>query len=200
MTIPVAHDFICPWCWIGLFQAKKLKEEFGVDFEWLGYELFPDELEWPQPSAQAPTNPNRPKTPGRLDLAYAAQNMEPPTAVRPRQMRIHNAHEAVEFAKTEGVADALVETLYNALWLEGMRINDPETIAELSKGIVSDIPAMLKAIAERRFKDKIVGFDEPAYATGIYNVPTFIIGGVRYAEEPHATLRKAMKQQVLMVG
>ena len=33
LIIPVAHDFICPWCWVGLLQVNRLKEEFPVDFE-----------------------------------------------------------------------------------------------------------------------------------------------------------------------
>src|SRR4051812_3806575 len=124
MTVPVAHDFICPWCWIGIFQAKRLKSDFGVELDWLAYELFPDELEWPTPNPSSePTNTSKPKTPTRMDLAWAAEQMEAPTVTRPKQMRTHNAHEAVEYAKTEGVADEFVEKLYRALWEEGKEIN-----------------------------------------------------------------------------
>lgn len=191
MTIPVAHDFICPWCWIGWFQARRLKEEFGAEIEWLAYELFPDELEWPTPGAPAETDPRRPKTPSRLELAYAAEQLEPPTAQRPKQMRTHNAHEAVEYAKTEGVADELVEKLYRALWEEGRNINDPDEIVAIAHGTISNVHDLLTAIQERRFKDKIVGFDDPAYDSGIFNVPTFIIGGEKYAEQPYVALQQA---------
>lgn len=193
-TIKVAHDFICPWCWIGLFQAKRLKEEFGVSFDWIGYELFPDELEWPAPSGapKPPENPDRPKTPRRLDLAYAAENMERPTSVRPSQMRIHNAMEAVEYAKTEGVSEEFVEKMYRAYWEEGKEINNPAVIREIATGLIKDLDALENAIAERKYKDRITGFDEPAYASGVYNVPTFYIDGQRYAEEPYMVMKKAM--------
>jgi len=191
MVIPVAHDFTCPWCWVGLQQAKQLQAEFGVQIEWLGYELWPEELEWPPALPTAPVTTERPKTPTRMDLAYAAQGMEPPTAPRPKRMRIHNAHEAVEYTKTEGTANQMVETLYEAYWLKGLEINDPKVIADLAGSFIKNVPEMLKALEERRFKDKIIGFDEPAYATSVYNVPTFIIDGVPYAEQPYAVLRKA---------
>jgi len=55
VTLPIAHDFICPWCWVGLLQALKLKKEFGVALEWKGYELWPEELAWPVPSAATAT-------------------------------------------------------------------------------------------------------------------------------------------------
>jgi 2-hydroxychromene-2-carboxylate isomerase len=35
------------------------------------------------------------------------------------------------------------------------------------------------AISQRKFADRLVNFDDDAYAAGIYNVPTFIIGGER---------------------
>jgi predicted DsbA family dithiol-disulfide isomerase len=195
MTITVAHDFICPWCWIALFQVKRMTQEFGVEVDWVGYELFPEGMEWSVSAGSAPDNrPNRPVTPSRLQLAYAAEGMEPPTAERPKQMRIHNAMEAIEYAKTEGVANELVEKLYRAYWEEGREINSPQILQELAEGIVKDVPEMLRAVEEKRFNDKIVPFDDEAYAAGVYNVPTFFISGERYAEQPYAVLRKALSQ------
>ena len=195
MKIPLAHDFTCPWCWIGLHQAHRLEEQFGAEIEWLSYELMPDELEWSTPAPPTTPDPNRPPVPTRLELAYAAEGMEKPTAERPRRMRSHNAHEAVEFAREEGVANELVDRLYHAFWEEGQEINNPQVLAELAEGIVKDVPGMLRAIEERRFRDRIIGFDNPAYASGVYNVPTFYIDGERYGEQPYMVLEKAMLLQ-----
>lgn len=192
LHIPVAHDFICPWCWIGFFQTIKLREEFGATFEWIGYELFPDELEYPEAAPKIPELVVKPPTPTRIELAYAAQGMDKPTAERPKGMRIHNAHEAVEFAKLHGKADALVEVLYRAYWERGETINDPMVIAKLATGIIEDIPGMLMAIEGRRFKAKIIGFDAPAYSTGVFHVPTFTIGKERLAEQPYVAIRAAI--------
>jgi predicted DsbA family dithiol-disulfide isomerase len=129
-----------------------------------------------------------------MELAWAAEQMEAPTVARPKQMRTHNAHEAVEYAKTEGVADEFIEKLYRALWEEGQEINNPAVLAELAKGIIKDIPALEKAIEDRRFKAKIIGFDDAAYESGVYNVPTFIIHGEKYAEQPYVALSKAFQK------
>lgn len=193
MIVQIAHDFTCPWCWIGLHQAKRLQKDYGVEIEWLGYELYPEELPWPTPAAPVPEDPRRPKIASRLELAYAAEAMQPPAAPRPRGMRTHNAHEAVEYAKTEGVANALVDRLYEALWLEGLEIAHPEVLADLAQGIVGNVPKMIEAFEDRRFKTRIVGFDEPAYASGIFNVPTFIINGEKYAEQPYVAIIKAFE-------
>ncbi|WP_038473142.1 dihydrofolate reductase family protein [Fimbriimonas ginsengisoli] len=193
VTIPVAHDFICPWCWVGLLQARRLEREFGVSFEWLSYELIPDALEWSTSTPASPPPANKAPTPSRFDLIKAADGVVMPAAERPKQMRTHNAHEAVEYAKTEGVADALVERLYRALWEDGETINDPVVLRRLAAGIVMDLDALDDAIRNRRFEDKIIGFDEDAYASGVYNVPTFFIGGEKYAEQPYVVLRQAVK-------
>ena len=194
MTIPVAHDFICPWCWVALFQAKKLQEEFGAEIEWKGYELFPDALEWPDPSLQPEPPANKPATPSRLDFILVADGLELPTAMRPKKMRTHNAHEALEYAKTEDKADAFAEILYRAYWENGREINRPEVLRELAAGVLDDVEAMASAVSEKKFAGEIVGFDDDAYAAGVYNVPTYWIGGERYAEQPYAVLRKAVEK------
>ncbi len=196
ITIPVAHDFICPWCWVGLLQAQKLEREFGVGIEWLGYELFPAELEWPnyQPGPEPPAN--RPPTLSRFEFLLAADGLELPTATKPKGMRTFNAHEAVEFAKTEGVSNKLVDILYRAYWERGENINDVENLRALAVGTVTDLDAYVNAIVTQQFKSNIVGFDDEAYSKGIYNVPTFFIGGERYAEQPYTNLRKAVTRAV----
>ena len=191
LKIPLAHDFICPWCWIAVSQVRRLREEFDIEFDWLGYELFPEGVEWPASSPRE-VDPNRPYRPTRLDLAYAAEGMQAPTAQRPPGTRSYNAHEAAEYAKRAGKANAFIELLYEAFWNQGRDINDPHTLAELADGLVPDVPEMLAAMREQRFRESIGAFDEPAYAKGVYYVPTFWIGDERYAEQPTSVLRQAL--------
>lgn len=195
MTIPIAHDFICPWCWVGLLQAKRLREEFGAEIEWRGYELFPESLAWPTPAPAAEVPANKPATPSRFDFLLHADGLEMPKSVRPQRMRTHNAHEALEYAKTEGKADEFAEALYRAYWEDGREINRPDVLHELARNVLADPDEMLRAVNEKRYAANIVGFDDDAYASGVYNVPTFYIGGERYAEQPYAVLKKAVQAQ-----
>lgn len=193
LKVPVAHDFTCPWCWIGLSQAKRLRRELGVVIDWLGYELWPVELDWPEDGPpQTPENPNRPKTPTRLALAYAAEGIDPPPVLKKPRIRTHNAHEAVEHAKTLGVADEFVERLYRAYWTQAMDISDPMVLRLLATGLIRDVDAMLEAIAAKKYAANIVGFDDRAYEKGVYNVPTFFINGERYAEQTYRALAAAL--------
>ncbi|MFN7172022.1 MAG: dihydrofolate reductase family protein [Fimbriimonadaceae bacterium] len=189
----VAHDFVCPWCWIGFLQVLRLRDAFDVEIEWVGHELYPEELEFPDYSsgAKSAADSDRPKTPGRLALAYAAEGMTPPTIHPPYPMRTHRAHNAVAYAKLEGVADQLVERLYRAYWQGGVEIERMEMLLMLGRGLIRDEQAYRRAIEERQFADKVIGFDEGSHAVGVYNVPTFYIGGERYAEQPYSVLFEA---------
>lgn len=191
----MAHDFNCPWCWIGLFQARRLQQEYGVAIEWRPYELYPENEPWPDPVAAPPVSGTRPPTPGRLALAYAAEGMEPPQVARPKRLRTHAAHEAVEYAKAEGegVADRLVERFYRGYWERGLDLSDPAVLANLAQGTVTDVGKMLDAVRDRTFSHRIVGFDSAAYAGGVFHVPTFWIGDQRLAEQPYVAIRAAME-------
>jgi len=191
VTIPVAHDFVCPWCWIGLSQIKRLKAEFGVEFEWRAYELFPEGAPIPPPRPSPDYPPDRPETPNRMALAYAAEGMVRPPHTPPNAPS-HNAHEAAEFAKSLGVGEEMIERIYLAYWMEGRDANDSKVLEDLARGLIEDVGGLRDAIRERRFRERIVPFPEAAHASGVYNVPTFWIGGERYAEQPYSVLRKAV--------
>jgi len=194
LTIPVAHDFVCPWCWVGLLQAKRLIAEEGVEIEWVGYELWPENLPKPPPSPPKQVNPDRPPVPSRLEFLLMMDGVELPSVERPKGILTHNAHEALEFAKAQGRGFEFCEVLYRAYWERGVNINDPAQLFNLADRHGLDQIGLIKTIAERTYADKIVGFDEPSYATGIYNVPTFTIGDMRYAEQPYAVLQKAVRE------
>ncbi len=196
LVIPIAHDFTCAWCWVGFHQTRKLKERYPVRFVWKAYEQMPDELTWPAPTLPMFDTVKKPATPSRFSLFAQLHQLELPRLVRPMQMRTHNAHEAVEFSKAEGVADALVEAFYRAYWERAVNINKVENIVEIATGIVSDLDGMTKAIEDRRFATSIVGFDEPAAATGVFNIPTYTIGGIRLAEQPYSVIAKAIEVEL----
>ena len=194
LVIPVAHDFICPWCWVALLQVNRLKEEFPVEFDWLGYELFPEELEWPDHQPGTPPPANKPPVPSRFDFILIADGVTVPATDRPKKMRTFYAHQAVEYGKTEGVGPEITERLYRAYWEEAKEINNPEVLVELGQGLIKDLGAYEKAIRERTFRDKIVGFDDEAYSKGVYNVPTYFIGGESLAEQPYVILKRAIEK------
>lgn len=195
LRISIAHDFSCRWCWVGLSQARRLRREFGADIEWLGYEMVPDGTPFPERPEFPPLDTRRPPIPSRFELFVAAEGVIVPDVPRPEKVRTHRAHQAVAYASTFGKAEEMVERVYRAYWEWGWDIDDPAVLARLAQGLVPDVDEMMAAVAERRFADRIVPFDKPAFATGVYHVPTFFIGDERHAEQPYEVLRQAAMRQ-----
>lgn len=193
LVIPVAHDPTCPWCWIGLSQVRRLRQEFDVEFEWLGYELYPEGLDWSDDTPPEPLPPNKPPIPSRLQLALAAEGIKLPSAKRPRQMRIHHALESIEYMKEQQApVQAWVETVYEAYWMRGEAVGKIEVLCNLAAQNGFPCQDMEAALGSRTYADRIVKFDDDAYAAGVYNVPTFFIGERRYAEQPYVVLQRAV--------
>ncbi|MCG9896300.1 MAG: DsbA family protein [Fimbriimonadaceae bacterium] len=194
--ITLAHDPICPWCWIALFQTEVLSAEFGIEFDWVGYELFPDELEWPDAPFRPEPIPDKPATPGRLALAYAASGVPVPPKIQPHKMRSHNVLEALEEAKKQGVFDAVNRTLYRAYWLQGREINKMKVLKELTAPLFPKPKKAMEAVEDRVHAKRIVPFDDTAHERGVWNVPTFFIGEERLAEQPTQALRDALRRHL----
>jgi predicted DsbA family dithiol-disulfide isomerase len=194
--IRVAHDFVCPWCWVGLLQVRALREEFPVAFEWQGYELWPPELEFPEPGPATASHPDRPPVPSRLDFVCLLDQVEIPAIERPKRIRTTAALQAVEFAGEVGQKTAVLEAIYEAFWLRGESIHEPETLKVILSTTGVDPTGLDEVIRSGTYRNRIIGFDAPAYASGVFNVPTFFIGGQRYAEQPRVVLRKAIREFV----
>jgi len=195
LKIPIAHDFSCPWCYVAIFQMERLKREFDVEFEWVGYELWPVELERPvfEPRREIP---NRPPVPSRLDLMLAAEDLEVPKIERPKNMGTHNVHLATEFAREHGLEETFAIEAYRAHWERGEDIDEIEFLADLGSRIGLGPLAMRESIEAEQFAERVIHFDAPAYKTGIFNVPTFTIEGNRYAEQPYRVLQRAVAEAV----
>ncbi len=191
LSITVAHDFVCPWCWIGAIQVKKLKAKHDITIEWRGYELWPKDL--PRPTIEpARAIPNRAPVPSRLDLMLRLESIEIPAVERPKDISTHEAHLAAEFAKSLGVGDAYILEVYSAFWELGENIEDIDVLMQIGSKVGLDPNALRDSILEEKYAENLVAFDAPAYESGVFNVPTFFIANEKFAEQPYEVLDQAV--------
>ena len=200
-NIVLYHDYLCPWCWVGFFQARKLSEVLGVTFEWVGASLFPPALEGP-PSSPGPRPPepieeSKPKS--RFDLFCEAEGIFLPSP-RPGFVRTHNALLAAEWAKSQGPAAfaTLNEAIYRAYWERCENIESVATLASLAGSCGLDGDALRESVEAGRFDEKILGFDDGAYNVGIRHVPTFVFGGEEQLAEAHYIELKYASERFLI--
>ncbi|MDX1933669.1 MAG: DsbA family protein [Capsulimonadales bacterium] len=195
-TITIYHDYLCPWCWAGWIHAVRLKQEFGVTFDWRGAELIPPGMAY-EPGPPTPVDPNAPpKPPSRFDLFLQSEGIELPTP-RPSFVRTHSALLGAEYARTQGpeMADAYHEAIYRAYWERREDIADLAVLARLGAGIGLDPDALRASIVSEEFDEMILPYDDDAYANGIRHVPSFIFNGEELvAEAPYSTLAAATER------
>ena len=191
--LTVAHDVICPWCWVGRRQAARLLQEFPtLTLRWVGYELLPEGL----PYTPAPPDPNaakKPRVPSRFDLLLAADGLTLPKRTRSLS-NSRLALEGAEFAHDADKADAYLDTLYHAYWEEDRDISDKAVLTEIAEASSLDIAAFMTSLETRVYCDRIVEYDDPAHAKGVWNVPTWMFPEEWVAEQPYSVLQKLVAQ------
>jgi riboflavin biosynthesis pyrimidine reductase len=131
---------------------------------------------------------------------YAAEGITPPTQRGPFPMRTTQAHLASEFAKEHGKGDAFIERLYRAYWTEGIEIERLDFLIAVAREFGFDVADFEQSIRRKQYGTRIVPFDDAAYASGVYNVPTFFIGQDRLAEQPYSALAEATRRAVAAHG
>jgi predicted DsbA family dithiol-disulfide isomerase len=195
LQIDIVLDVICPWCFIGkrrLEKALALRPEVTPEISWRPFQLNPDM----PPGGMARQDYLAAKFGGGTHAGRIYQSVGEAGAsigiafafdrIR-RTPNTRDAHRLIRRAESEGCADALVESLFAAHFLQGGDIGDPSVLAELAG------EAGMDSAEARRFLDSEVGLadmlaeDRNARRSGINAVPCFILDGkyaISGAQEP----------------
>lgn len=209
-TVDVVSDVVCPWCYIGkrrleaaLATLRAAEPDLQVAVRWHPFELNPDlPAEGTDRRAYLEAKFGGP---ARASEIYARVRAAGATAAIPfdfdaieRQPNTREAHRLIAWAQSrpEGDADALVEKLFRAYFLEGRYIGDAGELARIAADAGFDPEDARAFLASAALRDEIAGAEERAREMGISGVPFFIFGGktaVSGAHEP-ATLLEAIAQ------
>jgi predicted DsbA family dithiol-disulfide isomerase len=177
LTIEVASDVICPWCYIGKRRLGKalaaLSGEVSAEIRWLPFQLNPG-----MPPEGMPRAAYRAAKFGSLErsreldarvakegesegigFAFDAIQRTPNTVA---------AHALVGLAQQQGRCDAALDALFRAYFEQAQDIGDTETLAAIAERCqVSGWPRQ-GAVTE------VVALEQQVRALGISAVPTFI--------------------------
>lgn len=190
-TVIIAHDYLCPWCWIGFFHAKLLKEEFPqIKQVWKGYELLSESLgPLPEYKRREP-DPNAPKS--RLEQLSELDNIP---LIRNRTIgavRTKSSLMGAEYFQDRHpeLFDKYNEAVYRSFWQHSEDISDLDILTKIAGEAGADPSDFLQAIASNRYAQCVVEFNNGAYADDVTHVPSFIFRGERCAEAPYHTIRE----------
>ncbi|MEP7329194.1 MAG: DsbA family oxidoreductase [Betaproteobacteria bacterium] len=210
LTIDVVSDVVCPWCYIGkrrleeaLAQLRVAEPDLPVEVRWHPFQLNPDlppegadrqqylerKFGGPQRAKEIYARVEAAGTTVGIPFAFDAIERQPNTLL---------AHRLIAWAQSrpEGNADALVESLFAAYFIDGLYLGDPEVLVARAQAAGFDPDDARALLASHELAEAVEGADRRARELGVSGVPFFIMDGktaVSGAQEA-ATLLEAIAQ------
>jgi 2-hydroxychromene-2-carboxylate isomerase len=74
----------------------------------------------------------------------------------------------------------LVDALFAAAWVRGLRIDEPDVVARVVGEAGADAKALLERAASSDAKDRLRSVTQDAIAAGAFGVPTMLVDGERF--------------------
>jgi predicted DsbA family dithiol-disulfide isomerase len=203
LTIDIVSDVVCPWCYIGKRRLEAALAELAVRqpavhpfVSWHPFQLNPDlpregidrrayvEDKFGGPERAHEVYARIRGIGAEVGIAFAFE------AIR-RQPNTRDAHRLISWAQAQGDADALVERLFRAYFIEGRYVGDREVLAALAGEAGLPADAARTYLATDQGDDAIVAMDRRVRELGVGGVPFFIFDGriaVSGAQEPQTLL------------
>jgi predicted DsbA family dithiol-disulfide isomerase len=200
LQIEVVFDLVCPWCYLGarrLRRALRSRPDILAEILWRPFLLNPD-----IPSAGLPRQEFLTRKFGgeerarRLHATIAELGRAEGVPFRFDRIRRMpsslDAHRLVRHAAREGLADAMVDTLFHAYFAEGADLGHADTLVVLAGRIGLDMPGVHRFLDTNAEADAVHAENLRAHRLGINGVPCFVIGGrhaIAGAQEPEVLER-----------
>jgi predicted DsbA family dithiol-disulfide isomerase len=206
-TVDVVSDVVCPWCYIGKRQLETALAALPPDerpiVRWHPFQLNPDlpregierraYLEEKFGGAERADQIYE-----RVRAAGRAAGLELNLDRIERQPNTLDAHRLIAWAQADagGDANALVEALFKAYFVDGRPIGEHAVLAAIAGECGFDETAARTMLDSDAGAGEIAAMDRRARSMGIGGVPFFVFNqrvGVSGAQGSH-TLREALEQ------
>ena len=211
LAIDIVSDVVCPWCFIGkrrledaLRRLRAERPDVAPTIRWLPYFLNPD-----TPDSGEPYRPflerkfGGPEKLAQLlaQIAAAGRTAGIEFAFERIEVRANTlrAHRLIHRAQEKGHADALVERLFAAQFLQGENVGDAAVLARLAGECGDDEAAALAYLRSKADAGAVRAQVERAQRMGVTGVPFFIFAG-RYGiggAQPPEVLLDALRRTLL---
>jgi 2-hydroxychromene-2-carboxylate isomerase len=75
---------------------------------------------------------------------------------------------------------AYVDTVYRAIWADGLNLGDPAVLAGVLQPAGFDPAAFMALVADAEVKERLKAITQEAVARGVFGAPAFFVDGVMY--------------------
>jgi predicted DsbA family dithiol-disulfide isomerase len=195
MQVDVICDLVCPWCYIGkrrLEKALASRPALEIEISWRPFQLNPDmPTDGMAREAYLAAKFGGAGHAHRIyqAVAEAGASVAIPFAfdrIR-RTPSTRDAHRLIRLAAREGRADALVEALFRAYFVEGRDLGERGTLADIAAEAGLERSAARVFLESTAGLDLVLAEDRGARRLGINAVPCYIFErqyAISGAQEP----------------
>ena len=188
LTIDIISDVVCPWCYIGkrrmegalALYAQQHPDRPQPVVRWHPFQLNPDmapegvsRSDYVQAKfgPRASTVYDRVKAVGAsLDIPFAFDKI----ACQPNTRA---AHSLIALAEPGPQQEAVVQTLFDAYFIEGQDLTQTSVLVALAQRAGLDPAQAQQALGDEEVIAQISEADQQARAMGVQGVPFFIFNG-----------------------
>jgi predicted DsbA family dithiol-disulfide isomerase len=185
LVIEVVHDLVCPWCYLGVHRLLRIlarRPDVACDIVWHPFLLNPDMPRTGMPRSDYVIRKfGGEERARRLYGSITDIGRNEGVTFRFDRIRLTpssvDAHRLVRLAAREGLADAMVKTLFAAHFADGLDIGDPFVLVALANANGLD-PTVTRAFLDGDDERDVVHAENlRAHRLGINGVPCFVLGG-----------------------
>jgi len=213
VTIDIVSDVVCPWCYIGkrhveaaIAQYQTAHPGSEVTLRWHPFQLNPDlPLEGSDRRSYLEAKFGGPERAKEIYARVSAAGRNAGLALNfegiQKQPNTLAAHALIAYAQSaeDGQhADAIVERLFKAYFVDGQFIGDIDVLVGIATECGLDADATRAVLAERATLDQVAGMDANVRRQGISGVP-FLIFNQKLAlsgAQPPEVMLEAMEKSV----
>lgn len=177
-------DLICPWCYVGwesLKRAAEARPHLRVSLSWRNFLLYPN-APAEGVDREAYLQERYGAEPEKLAASGAALRAAAEAAGAPinlaaakRFPNTINAHRLVHWGAGQGIAEAMIDALFAAYFVEGRDIGDLEELVRIADSVGLDPAIVRDLLPSPADRGEILTLHQAAVNTGVTGVPVTIL-------------------------
>ncbi len=179
MKVPFYFDYTCPWAYIGSCRVEAYFADLGVNIDFRPVYL--KKLKEPMlgpPSENKQTYRPRKASYFKHNRDYIAQACGAPFGDEDKRIRADTALllKAALVAQDAGRFEHFHPLAYQARWLNGLDVSEPEVVASLLNLAGIDSELGLHEAMSTKFDQRLNEVTDAAISAGVFGVPTLVVG------------------------
>nr|WP_254452471.1 DsbA family oxidoreductase [Roseicella sp. DB1501] len=200
LPIEVVFDLVCPWCCLGIRRLQRMlrsRPDVAAELVWRPFLLNPDLAPQGVPRQEYLVRKfggeeRARRLHGTIAELGRAEGLEFRFDRIRRVPHSLDAHRLVRWSGRFGMADAMVDILFEAYFTEGADIGDAAVLAGIAGRLGLDTPAARRFLATAAEVEAVHSDNLRAHRLGINGVPCFVVAGrhaIAGAQEPEVLER-----------